>query len=198
MRDLLVYPPMSTVEGKSVQIVIGDIYIDTPGATSPYEPFTFYADIPFTYKSQQTEVVGTVIQFLSGVKRSGGPVPFRYAWWLSRWFNYSALLGGSVLVFGVLLPLAANSMKVLWAEIRASKPGQEEEMVTEGAVLGDESSVTPSSEEPAPEEPATVKELEGEPLPEVERESEALKKYQGEFYPVVRAAESEKDKEEST
>ena len=137
-RNLLVYPPMTTSEGRHEQLVTGEIYVNWPGASSPYEPFTFYADIPFAYKGEGGDISATIEDYLKGAKRTGAAVPYRYAWWMSQSFTYAVLFGGSVLIFGVLLPLAASSMRQLWSEMRQVQPVEEVKMDSSEVVFAGE------------------------------------------------------------
>jgi hypothetical protein len=184
---------MTTSEGTREQLVTGELYTNWPGASSPYESFTFYADIPFVYKGDGGDVSATVEDYLKGAKRTGTVVPYRYAWWMSQSFTYVVLLGGSVLMFGVLLPLAASSMRALWSEMRRGQPVDEEKTDSAGVVFaGEASEITTAEQVPGTLAPSAVKELEAEPLAEQVEQDEADKKYGGEFYPVVRPIHDQK------
>jgi hypothetical protein len=186
-RNLLVYPVMTTSDGHREQLVTGDIYVSWPGAPAPYESFTFYADVPFTYQGDGGDVTATVEDYLKGTKRAGDAVPYRYAWWMSQSFTYIVLFGGSVLIFGLLLPLATSSMKEILSKMGQVQPAKEVQTDPSQLVFAEESSET-TVQEDVPEQPAPspAKELETGPLAEQLEQHEADKKYEGEFYPVVR------------
>jgi hypothetical protein len=202
LRNLTVYPPTQVGDaGPAVQFVTGEACEKITRQPYRYEPFTFYADVPFTAGGSAAEPksFANVQAFL----RAGGPraraTPFRYAWWASAPIIFAAWLAAGVLVLGVAAPVLVAGVRTLR---RPPGPSPADSAVATGAVataaaveaftdeLERQVDTPPAQAESSPTaqaEPAPVSTLDATPLaPSPEQEAQEPAEYRGEYYPVAK------------
>ncbi len=119
LRNLIVYPPATTHEGGQLQYVTGEVCVRLPGRPPIYEPFTFYADLPFTGTNAAPSASYSVVDFLSNGSGAHRSASFQYAWWASTPVIFALWIGGSVLMATAIIPNLIKLLRTLMAGIRS-------------------------------------------------------------------------------
>lgn len=200
-----------------------------PVLQNPFNPLTHQRlNVPTVWAGQNYNIPWnpasnkTVRDYLAEVAKVNPSISFRYAWWTTPRAVYALWGGGTLLLFGLLIPAGIRLLVVagLGQPVREEeydldrfKSGPEPVVVAAAAPAPDPSELDrlreleekimasiaagPNRDQEEKEEPAPIKKLEAGPLepatvPAAPSEH-SPEEYTGEYYPVVRAGPQKKD-----